>query len=220
MHLAGTDVEVPAALVQPEDPATDSPAAGVAGGSFAASMSDLSHATAHAPSVIEGAGNDQASVTSLPDPKPASDIAVNANSPAAATPAPEQAPSKAHPDHATATAEPLSALVKGSPQPPALHAVQTGGAEGSSHGSDSRGQLSPKSNKDDIKVRQLCAVFQPAMMLPWLIWLSSVSDMICCALAPSHGKSACRHKHASEKQVAAANSGVPSGPRPCRTRAS
>lgn len=184
MQLAGTDTEVPAALVQPEEPATS--AAGVAGGSFAASVSDLSHAAAHVPSVIEGAGNDQAQITELPDPDlttedleapavqapsaiegagndqvqitelPDPEFTVEdlraTESPAAPTPASEQAPSASHSDHDRATADALAAAVHSDlAQPPALKAVQTA-AEGSSHGSDSRKQLSPKNKEDEIEV--------------------------------------------------------------------
>ena len=185
MHLAGTDTEVPAALVQPEEPATSAAAAGVAGGSFAASVSDLSHAAAHVPSVIEGAGNDQAQITELPDPNlttedleapavqapsaiegagddqaqitelPDPEFTVEdlraTESPAAPTPAPEQAPSASHSDHDRATADARAAAVHSDlAQPPALNAVQTA-AEGS-HGSDSRKQLSPKNKEDEIEV--------------------------------------------------------------------
>ena len=197
VHLAGTEEEVPAALVQPGDAATAAAAAGVAGGSFTASVSDLSHAAAHVPSVIEGAGNDQALVTELPDPEEPDEDAAASNTPAAAapTPAPEQAPSSAHADHDTATSDPVAVPVAAhaalaEARPPALTAVQTVAAEGSSPGSDSRKQLSPKNKEDEIEVRSVLRAVPAAhqhiqcaadvlstckMQTLWLLWCTSTS---------------------------------------------
>ena len=174
VHLAGTEDGVPAALVQPEDAATAAAASGVAGGSFAASVTDLSHATAQVPSVIEGAGNDQALVTELPDPEDPGEDAAASNSPAAAaaaaaaapTPAPEQAPSSAQADHDRATSDPVAVPIAAhaalaEARPPALTAVQTVAAEGSSPGSDSRKQLSPKNKEDEIEVRGVSGAVPP-----------------------------------------------------------